>query len=100
MSGPFERTRRSKLMGKQTSGSYWQSRIGGYLPLGNLRNHHRLFFFGLLEDVGLLVDFEGLIDPVEKPLLSKVLPLFLSTQPCTNPLLSRISTLCWESLRL
>ena len=38
-------------------------------------------FLGELEDVELLVDFEGLIDPVEKPLLSKVLPLFLSTQP-------------------
>ena len=39
------------------------------------------FFFELLEDVELIVDLEGLIDPVEKPLLSKVLPLFLSTQP-------------------
>jgi hypothetical protein len=55
-------------------------------------------FFELLEDVGIL-DFDGLMLPVENPLLSKGLPLFLSTQLCTKPLLSRISTLCWESLK-
>jgi hypothetical protein len=38
-------------------------------------------FFEELGDAGTFVDFEGLIDPVEKPLLSKVLPVFLSTQP-------------------